>query len=137
MTYCRVKAIAFLGLTQARGHAKLAGCEDSDLKKPASKAELRQHLNQQTQAFLERGGEIARVERGVSGIDGREPARHIPLFDQPKPTRTPLTDVIRALESRRAEKKKVKPRLAVRRSRRKKVVYDDFGEPLRVVWHEE
>ena len=129
--------MALMELTAAGERAKLTGCEDSDLKKPASKAELREHLNRQTKAFLERGGEIARVERGISGIDGPEPARHIPLFDQPKSARTPLTDVIRALDSRRAEKKKVATRRTVRRSRRKQVVYDDFGEPLRVVWREE
>ena len=60
------------------------------------------------------------------------------IFQTSRVTRTPVNDVIDALEARR-EQKKLKAKVVGRRKprRRKKIVYDDFGEPLRVIWVED
>ena len=61
------------------------------------------------------------------------------VFVEPRPTRTLVPEVVAAIEARRKEQMKRKP--APKRSRlprpRRKVIYDDFGEPLRRVWIEE
>jgi hypothetical protein len=49
-----------------------------------------------------------------------------------------VSDVLKAIDERKESKKKSpsKPASARKKSPRKKVIYDDFGEPLRVVWEE-
>lgn len=105
-------------------------------KKPPSKAELRQALDRQVASFLSRGGRIHCIDRGETALDKRSAPLRAPIFDQPKSDRTPLTEVINALDQRRADRLKRKP--AIKRMRkpapRKKVLYDDFGEALRTVW---
>ena len=108
------------------------------MKKPPTKNELRQRLERQTAAFLSKGGEVRELSVGESAYDRNEMPPPAPLFEARKTTRTPLTEVIAALDARRAEKR---PRTKIVRrrtpKRRRQVVYDDFGEPLRVIWVEE
>ena len=75
---------------------------------------------------------------GEGAYDRSDTPPTTPLFEARKTTRTPLTEVIAALDARRAEKRP-RTKIARRRTpqRRRQVVYDDFGEPLRVVWVEE
>jgi hypothetical protein len=109
------------------------------VKKPPSKAELRAALEQETRRYLKSGGKVEQVPRGVSGTDPEKAqAFHSgALFTQPKTTRTFIPEVVAAIEERRGQLK-VKRRQAPKRSRlpgpRRKVLYDDFGEPLRKVW---
>ena len=108
------------------------------MKKPPTKRDLRAHLQRQTEAFLTSGGKIREFKVGDSAYDkGKTPAT-TPLFQTSRVTRTPVNDVIDALEARR-EQKKLKAKVVGRRTprRRKKIVYDDFGEPLRVIWVED
>lgn len=79
---------------------------------------------------------MCQVERGVSGHDSSTG----PLksdgnsFHQPRSERTYVPEVIAALEERRKRMhEKPKP---VKKQPRKKVIYDDFGEPLRWEWEE-
>ena len=111
------------------------------MKKPLSKTDLRQRLARHTAAFLSGGGTVKKLNRGESAYDKTDVPPAAPLFEA-RPsnhtTRTPLTDVIAALEARRATKRS--RTRAIRRKtpeRSKKVFYDDFGEPLRVTWVEE
>lgn len=108
------------------------------MKKPPTKNELRQRLERQTAAFLSGGGKVREFDVGESAYDRSDTPPAAPLFEARKSTRTPLTEVIAALDARRAEKR---PRTKIVRrrtpQRRRQVVYDDFGEPLRVVWVEE
>ena len=113
-------------------------CGDTQLKKPPSKQDLRRRLSQQTDKFLSSGGSIQELARGESAYERNEIPPPAPLFTDAKVARTPLTDVVAALDARRAPKrpqKKVSRQSAPRQ--RKQVVYDDFGEPLRVVWVED
>lgn len=111
------------------------------VKKPVSKSELRAELERETERFLKRGGHVENVERGISGKDPGEAPLFLNrrLFVEPKSQRTLVPEVVAAIEARRQEKLKRKP--ARKRSRlpqpRRKVIYDDFGEPLRKVWVDE
>lgn len=105
------------------------------LKPPVSKAELRDELESQVDAFLRNGGQVSEIPRGVSGRDTADGPLPSSAFagDEPREGRTYVNDVIAAIEARR------KPPLAARpkpRRPRKKIIYDDFGEPLRWVWEE-
>lgn len=102
-----------------------------------SKADIRRELESATRQFLRGGGQVQEVPSGTSAWEpGTRPPPSRPLFTQPREERTPVTEVIAAIESRReAMKKRRKP---VRKSRtersRRRIIYDDFGEPLRRVW---
>jgi hypothetical protein len=108
------------------------------LKKPVSKAEIRAELERATAHFLQDGGEVERVPQGVSGKDPGDPPLFLNrrLFLEPPATRTLVPEVVAAIEARRKQRLKRTP--VRKRSRlpqpRRKVIYDDFGEPLRRVW---
>ena len=108
------------------------------MKKPPSKTDLRERLQRQTAAFLSSGGKVKEFQAGESAYDRSETPPPAPLFETRRVERTPLTDVIAALDSRRAAKR-ARTKVVRRRTpkRRRQGVYDDFGEPLRVVWVEE
>jgi hypothetical protein len=107
------------------------------LKKPVSKADLRAKLDQETARFLRRGGSVDKIPQGISGKEPGEPPVFLNrrLFIEPKTSRTPVPEVVAAIEARRNEKRQRKT-TATRRVRRprRKVIYDDFGEPVRRVW---
>jgi hypothetical protein len=109
------------------------------VKKPPSKQDIRKHLERQVAAFLSDGGQVQELKTGQSAYEGTGiPPTTPPVFEPRKASRTPLNDVIAALDARRAEKRSRKKIVRQRTpKRRRQVVYDDFGEPLRVVWIEE
>lgn len=101
-----------------------------------SKEALRDELEQATQRFLRDGGEVRRVPPGTSAWEpGTRPAPAKPLFSEPRDARTPVSDVVARIEARREAMKKRtrKPAPKTRRPKRR-VIYDDFGEPLRRIW---
>lgn len=107
------------------------------LKKPISKAHIRTEIEQQIADYVERGGAVSEIERGISGRDSATG----PLkpdntnFQQPKISRTYVPEVVAAIDARR-NKKEEKPKTTHRRPY-KKIIYDDFGEPVRWEWVEE
>ena len=107
------------------------------MKRPVNKADIRSEIEQQIHDFLNRGGEVEQIERGISGRHDNQP---IPpsrdSFQQPKTERTYVPEIVAALEARR-QQKPAKPTPAKKRKPRKKMVYDDFGEPLRWEWVED
>lgn len=104
------------------------------MKRP-TKAEIRAQLAQHTQAFLSQGGVVSEVNSGASGlIDGAYNTRNF-NFTEPRQERTPLTNVMATMDARRSQKQA--PATVRRPRNRKKVIYDDFGEPLRVIWTDE
>lgn len=105
----------------------------SIVKKPPSKSELRAQLQREVQEYLEHGGQIEEVPAGVSGRDDNRIIQ-TPVFDTPKSERTPVPEVVASIESRRRQKPAAQPPKKVRRSPREKIIYDDFGEPVRKVW---
>lgn len=93
------------------------------------------------QSFLSDGGHVNEVPRGISGKNPGDAPVYLSrrLFSEPPASRTYVPEVVAAIEARR--QKAVARTPAPRRSRlpkpRRKVIYDDFGEPLRKVWVEE
>ncbi len=103
------------------------------MTKRRSKSDIRKELERQVQDYVRDGGEIKRVRPGESGVE--DGAAFQPPFSDGRPaqTRTPAMDVLAAIDARRKQPKQ-KPKPAPRQQPRKKVIYDDFGEPLREVW---
>lgn len=105
-----------------------------------TKAELRQRLQEEMEAFLREGGEVHEVARGISGREPSPgPARPTPLQSHeeraPREERVYLNEVVAAIEARRRPQP---PKSGVRPKRpKKRLIYDDFGEPLRWEWVEE
>jgi len=111
------------------------------LKKPVSKADMREALEEEMQRFLKQGGDVETVPRGVSGKDPGDAPLFLNrrLFIEPSEPRTQIPEVIAAIDARRKLKSQRRP--VHKRTRlpqpRRKVIYDDFGEPLRKVWVDE
>ena len=114
------------------------GADSSFVKKIPTKADIRADLEQEMLHFLNKGGRVEKVPQGLSGREGDRsmmlPSRS--LFIEPSIERTPIPEVVAAIEERR--KSMLKRTAPVKRSRlskrRQKTIYDDFGEPLRRVW---
>ncbi len=112
------------------------------VKKPVSKSDIRAELERETERFLKRGGRVERVPQGTSGKDPGEPPLFLNrrLFVEPRTQRTLVPEVIAAIEERRRQQR-LKRKPTRKRSRlpkpRRKIIYDDFGEPLRKVWVDE
>jgi hypothetical protein len=106
------------------------------MKKIISKADIRRQLQEQVDDFLGCGGEVTEVERGHSGrINPNAPLKPGSFSEAGRGERTYLNEVVAELDAR---KKPPKPEPKKRhRQRRKKLIYDDFGEPLRWEWVEE
>ena len=107
-------------------------------KKRLSKAEQRDQLNAEVNQYLQKGGEINQVEMGESGlVDGRYNHQRT-SFERPTPTeRTPVHTLLSTIDSRRKNKtapSTIQPRT---QTPKKKVIYDDFGDPVRTVWVDE
>jgi len=107
------------------------------MKPLKTKAEARNEIQRKMSEFLRSGGEIKNVAMGDSG---REPTTHPPIpvsFDGPKVERTLVTDVVSAIEARRGAKAKAPAKTKSTRAPKKKMIPDDFGQPLRWHWDNE
>lgn len=107
------------------------------MQKRPTKHEVREQLEKEMRDFLQHGGAVREVPRGATGlVDGRYGQ---PLtFDKPKEERTPLNDVLKTIDQRREERKKTHKSASKNNSGpKKKIIYDDFGEPLRVIWEDQ
>jgi hypothetical protein len=108
------------------------------VKKLETKSDLRAQLAQATQSFLRKGGEVDEIPKGTSGKDPLAAPTYLTkrLFSEPRTERTFVPEVVAAIEERKKQRLKRTP--APKRTRlpktRRKIIYDDFGEPLRRVW---
>lgn len=104
--------------------------------KKTTKQDIRKALNADIEDYLRRGGEVHSFARGESGlVDGRY-NEHAMAFDK-RQERTPVPEVLKAIDDRRESRKKTHRKPAIKaKGPKKKVIYDDFGEPLRVIWEE-
>jgi hypothetical protein len=103
------------------------------MKPTKTKREIREEMDRQLRDYLERGGAVKEVPQGMSGReDNRPPSVNI-FHGQTPEQRTLLPEVVAAIEARRRpfQFKTRKPRP------RKRVILDDFGQPLRWEWVEE
>ena len=110
------------------------------MTKRPSKRQIREQLNSDVEAFIQSGGELRQIEKGLSGLGHQVEA---PLAFEQKKERTPVDDVLKNIDSKREqlkEERRLKSRYnnsttaATSHRAKKKIIYDDFGEPLRVVW---
>ncbi len=101
------------------------------MKRRTTKAEIRAAMNREVEDYLAHGGQIAEVAQGISGRPQPERATPAPIFDEPSQTRTDVSELLKQIDAR---KKKSKAPLSRTKKPRKKLIYDDFGEPLRWVW---
>lgn len=124
-------SLSLLCLGDARSEVK------SIVKKLITKANIRTEIDQQILDFLEQGGKVNEIERGISGRENangpQRPDNN--AFQQPKAERTYVPEVIAAIDARRNQKPEKKKTGQSRP--KKKIIYDDFGEPLRWEWVEE
>ncbi|MGK0500636.1 MAG: hypothetical protein ACJAYG_002289 [Oceanicoccus sp.] len=107
------------------------------MKRPISKANIRDEIDQQIADYIDNGGKVDEIQRGLSGRDDSSGPMKPDgtTFQQPKQGRTYVPEVIAAMDARRNVKPE-KPKAKKTRPR-KKMIYDDFGEPLRWEWVEE
>ena len=104
--------------------------------KPAkTKQEIRAELDRETADYVGHGGVVENVPRGKSGNEtNRNLFGSFGANSQPQ-KRTSLDDVVKVLDERKVgEKTKSMPK---RSGPRKKLITDDFGDPLRWVWVED
>ena len=107
------------------------------MKRKPTKAQLREMLSQEIGAFENDGGQIESVQSGVTGVQGGPLKAQEPvIFDGPKEERSYVNDVVAAIDSRKKKSKKP-AKSPVNKTPKKKLIYDDFGEPLRWVWEDE
>ncbi|MGK0441610.1 MAG: hypothetical protein ACJA0N_001410 [Pseudohongiellaceae bacterium] len=107
------------------------------MKKIISKAQIRNEMSKQLNDFLKEGGAVSEIQSGISGRPNSHGAlkSDTAAFQEPKSERTYVPEAVAALEERKKAKtpaSKPKPL----RNPRKKMIYDDFGEPLRWEWTE-
>lgn len=103
------------------------------MKRLPTKAELRAELERQIQEYLQTGGAVQAVPRGTSGhVDNRNIFGNLGQ-NPPRQERTPVDDVVQALEARKHPHTNIKKNKRPRR----KLLTDDFGEPLRWIWVED
>lgn len=103
------------------------------MKAPKSKTQERLEIERQIDDYLRQGGRVQSVEPGVSG---KELGARLPpvCFQEPKLTRTPLVEEVRAIEARR--RPSATPKISKPKAPRKVLITDDFGEPLRWSWRD-
>ncbi len=107
------------------------------MKRQPDKTDLRRELQNATEQYLRDGGKVKEIPRGCSAYQNNQRPAVLDsgFFAKPRQPRTPVTEVIAALEARRHNKpSSAKPR---KKTPRSKVIYDDFGEPIRQVWLQE
>jgi hypothetical protein len=106
------------------------------MNKRPTKAERRKELEQSVQEFLKNGGVVKEVMSGATGLEDGAYHRNSFVFGYPKQDRTPVPETLAAIDSRRKAKLQ-KPTHTFSKRPKKKIIYDDFGEPVREIWVEE
>lgn len=111
--------------------------QQKSMKKIPTKADVRKVLEAEVRAYIASGGCVNQVPPGQSGKDATQPEHRTmrEIFTGPKQERTPLDHVVAELQSRRQSS--TTPKSKPKARPKKKVIYDDFGEPLRTIWVEE
>lgn len=109
------------------------------MKKIITKRDIRTEIEKQIDDYLNQGGEVEAVPQGVSGRESADgPIRAAQgAFQEPKQERTYVPEVVAALDARKQAKKKPAPAKKSGSRPRKRIIYDDFGEPLRWEWVED
>ncbi|MEO9275517.1 hypothetical protein ABFY09_11700 [Marinomonas sp. 5E14-1] len=103
------------------------------IKPKTTKKDTRKELESLVDQFIKAKGEIQQIDMGESGlVDGKYNTSHMG-FSEPKKERTPLNHVVAALQQK---KKPSPPTPLPKKKPKKKIIYDDFGDPIRWIWEE-
>jgi hypothetical protein len=102
------------------------------MTKRPTKREIRQQMDSEVEQYLNKGGAVNEYERGVSGLINGKIDERSTGFQQGKQERTPLVDALKAVDERK--KAALKSNSSKPSRPKKKIIYDDFGEPVREVW---
>tara|TARA_E500000178_G_scaffold313842_2_gene331609 strand:- start:30968 stop:31297 length:330 start_codon:yes stop_codon:yes gene_type:complete len=103
-----------------------------------SKKSIREDILAKTQDYLSNGGSIEKISLGESGPNTNEPrVRRVHEIEESSESKMFLNDVVAAVDARKEKTTKAKPLTQNNSRRYKKLIYDDFGEPLREVWVDE
>ncbi len=102
------------------------------IQKLKTKQEVRDEMEKEILDYLHSGGKIDQVLQGVSGReDNSNLNQTIPFNEGEKQTRTLLIETVKAIDER---KQKKKPAPLLKPKPQKRIIYDDFGEPIREIW---
>jgi len=104
------------------------------MKPIKSKTDVRRELEQEVENYLSGGGEVNVIPTGLSGNESNKNVFGQQNHFEPKKERTSLHEVVKELDSRKASKKSVVKQKGS--GPRKKLITDDFGEPVRWVWED-
>jgi subtilisin family serine protease len=108
------------------------------MKRKPTKAQLREMLDQAVGQYESQGGSVEEVAPGVSGVkEGPLKAPETIIFEGTKEQRSYVNDVVAAIDSRKKKSKKPATKQVKNKQPKKRLIYDDFGEPLRWVWDDE
>lgn len=102
------------------------------MNKRPTKREIRQQMNNEVDQYLGQGGEVREFQRGESGLVNGKLDDRSSGFEQGKQQRTPLLEELKAVDDRKKPTSNTAPPKSNRP--RKKIIYDDFGEPVREIW---
>lgn len=101
-----------------------------------TKAEIRDEIARDVDRFLSSGGEVKDIPSGTSGNeDNANLFSHSTQFE-PRKSRTPVTEVVKELEARK-NNKHANAHQPPPKGPQKRLITDDFGEPIRWVWEEQ
>jgi len=102
------------------------------IQKLKTKREVRDEMEREIQNYLQTGGEINQIDQGISGRDNNANLNHaIPFTPGEHQTRTLVNDTVKAIDERKQKKKSISTE---KHRPKKRIIYDDFGEPIREVW---
>jgi len=102
-----------------------------------SKKSLRKELRQKVEEFLDNGGQIKQYDHGETGEPADKPrAQSVFISPSPIKTRTYVNDEVASLDRRKRKERSPVPK-KIKTRPKKKIIYDDFGEPIREVWVDE
>jgi hypothetical protein len=103
------------------------------IQKLKTKKDVREEMEREISQYLTSGGAINEVQQGISGRENNSNLNQtIPFVEGEKQTRTPLTEEVKSLDERKNKKKSLASSPVYRP--KKRIIYDDFGEPVREVW---
>lgn len=103
------------------------------MKPIITKSQIRSELESQIEDFLQEGGAVKAIPQGESGHLNNQNLFANQGSAPPPQSRTPVGEALKALEERKHPQSP--PQKG--KGRRKKLITDDFGEPLRWVWVED
>ncbi len=102
------------------------------IQKLKTKREVRDEMDKEIQDYLKTGGKIDQIDQGISGRDSNTNLNHaIPFTPSENPKRTLVNDTVKAIDERKQKKKTT---VSEKHTPKKRIIYDDFGEPIREVW---